>query len=804
MINRTTFMPRGFHAWKNNLGFGARAEIQLASWGQKALCVVPGTINVRARLEKRIEFLQEDPFALRRELEKASMRCGVLEGEVSAYKRLFEDSPIAFHTLDRQGRITSVNKHWLELLGYTMEEVVGREIFGFILPEHEQQENARARFFARTSDQPIPDKSGERIYLAKDGHQIRAITFNTDFRSADKQVTQVLTAFLDVTGLREVEEELKKARAEIIQNERYAAVAQLAAVMSHSINNVLGGAIANVDELRRQCLAMHALLEVDRVADQIGYPTGKDAEGDIRRYLSELRQHIRGLEGNLASMSHAAVRTLDLAKARVAPEKPTSVLQAIEEAVSSQQDLANAYQVTIVLKNINLVPETGSMINKADLVDVFQNLIKNAIEAYVNGKANLPDKKVIITAKDTNARQIAVMVADQGVGISAQRKEELLRDSIMGVESYKVGSSGLGFLAVKMTVKQAGGWVDIISELGQGTKIGVRIPRAKEAAAISETVEAAPGISGVIKSRLQQLKVMLIDDQQDLREYLGSAMRNLGIIVVPMESPEVALQAYQRMNVKPHIIITDMNMPGMSGIELIRRIRETAGENPPRCLLYSGYLDDAVKEQLTEQAVRFFSKPIPPGDFLRIILSEAEAALGISFRIETDEEMAEHRPFTVIGRETARRIKEQIGSFTSWFALPNGRAIFEDDIDSAWEEFKGSVIALERLIENPIILPQLRDSALLQQALAAIPAGQRRKLSILYELFLDSGLREVRDGLAGGWRGLSDEEIQLRTEKAYEMLSAAQLLPLGPEAQPLVEKFVSIYDLLNTLNLPAQ
>lgn len=802
MISKTTFIPRGFHAWKRNLGFGARTEIQLASWGQKALCVVPGTKNVRQRLENRIEFLQEDPFEIRSELEEARRQCGLLENQVQAYKRLFEDSPIAFHTLDRQGKITSANKHWLDLLGYAMEEVVGREIFDFIIPE--QRQNARERFFARTGDQPIPDKSGERIYLAKDGHQIRAITFNTDFRSALGNVTQVLTAFLDVTGLREVEEELKKARAEIIQKERYAAAARLAAVMSHSIRNDLGGAIANVDELRRQCLEMIALLEVYRIADQIGCPTGLEAEGKSHQYLGKLREHIRVLEGNLSKMSDTAVQMLDLARARVTPEMPASVLQAIEAAMCDQNDLAGAYQVKLVLKNVNLVPGTGVMIKKADLEDVFKNLIKNAIEAYINGKAKLPDKKVEIIAKVTDTEQVAVIVKDKGIGISAERKAELLRETSMGVESYKPGGSGWGFLAVKMTVRQASGKVDIISAPDEGTSIAVRIPRAKKAAEISEAPEAAPGISGVIKSRLQQLKVMLVDDQPELREYLGSAMRNLGIVVVPMESPEAALQAYQRMNIKPHVIITDMNMPGSTGIELIGKIREASGEHPPRCLLYSGYLDDEAKRQLTEQAVRFFSKPIAPGDFLRIILSEAEAALGISFRIETDEKMAEHRPFTVIGRETARKVKEQIGGFAAWFELPNARTIFEEEIDKAWEEFAGLVNTLEIMTKKPGILPQLGDSSLVSRAFGAVPEGQQRKLAILYELFLDRGLREVRDGLAGGWRGLTDGEIRQRTEKAYEMLSAAQLLPLRPEAHPLIENFSGIYDLLNTLNLPAQ
>ncbi|MGB2629789.1 MAG: PAS domain S-box protein, partial [Candidatus Omnitrophota bacterium] len=145
---------------------------------------------------------------------------------------LFRNAPVPFHVLDHEGKIIMVNQKWLETFGYKMNEVVGRRIFDFIIPE--QRENAEQRFKARIRIHQIKqllhskklsassyaalakelantkmperkDKDGvkdeDRVYLRKDGSKIIAITDDTITEN------KVITSFLDITGLRKAEDE---------------------------------------------------------------------------------------------------------------------------------------------------------------------------------------------------------------------------------------------------------------------------------------------------------------------------------------------------------------------------------------------------------------------------------------------------------------------------------------------------------------------------------------------------------------------------------------------------------------------
>ncbi|MBU0671618.1 MAG: PAS domain S-box protein, partial [Candidatus Margulisbacteria bacterium] len=132
-----------------------------------------------------------------------------LELSRQRYQDLFENAPIGFHNISPEGRILEVNKKWLAIMGYSREEVVGKSIFDFIVPE--QRENAKMRFHSRMQGKPLPPLNGDRQYQCKDGSRIFAQTYDADVRDSSGVVVQVQTSFLDLTALRQVEAEREKA-----------------------------------------------------------------------------------------------------------------------------------------------------------------------------------------------------------------------------------------------------------------------------------------------------------------------------------------------------------------------------------------------------------------------------------------------------------------------------------------------------------------------------------------------------------------------------------------------------------------
>jgi|GEM_PF-2539517 len=146
--------------------------------------------------EKMISVVVRD-ITERKQTEKALIRL------MERYRDLFENAPMGFHNVSPEGKIMDVNKKWLEVLGYGREEVIGKSIFDFIVPE--QRKNAKARFRARLERWPLPKKEGDRKYLRKDGTTIYAQTHDTVVRGNNGAESFVQTSFLDITELRKAE-----------------------------------------------------------------------------------------------------------------------------------------------------------------------------------------------------------------------------------------------------------------------------------------------------------------------------------------------------------------------------------------------------------------------------------------------------------------------------------------------------------------------------------------------------------------------------------------------------------------------
>ncbi|MBW1739645.1 MAG: PAS domain S-box protein [Deltaproteobacteria bacterium] len=128
------------------------------------------------------------------------------------YKALWDDAPVAYHTLDTRGVITQVNQTEIDMLGYTRGEMVGKPIFEFILPE--QRKEAEERFRLKLAGEPIP-RHDNRIYVKKDGSKIYVSIDDALEYGSDGKVLGVRTTMVDVTERKRDEEALQRSEAEL-------------------------------------------------------------------------------------------------------------------------------------------------------------------------------------------------------------------------------------------------------------------------------------------------------------------------------------------------------------------------------------------------------------------------------------------------------------------------------------------------------------------------------------------------------------------------------------------------------------
>jgi CheY-like chemotaxis protein len=228
-----------------------------------------------------------------------------------------------------------------------------------------------------------------------------------------------------------------------------------------------------------------------------------------------------------------------------------------------------------------------ALVDSTQIELVLLNLAINARDAMPNGGR--------LTIRTTNLRRgqapgcvtpgdyVLISVADTGEGMTSEVLSKAIEPFFTTKEIGK--GSGLGLIMVHGVATQSGGGLLIDSHVGRGTTVNVFLPRARRSSAATREVErrSASARSGAT--------ILVVDDDADVREVTLTSLENFGYRVMTAENGPAALDALVRAD-QVDLLIVDMAMPGMSGVELISRARERRPEL--RAMLVTGYADLAA------------------------------------------------------------------------------------------------------------------------------------------------------------------------------------------------------------------
>jgi PAS domain S-box-containing protein len=167
--------------------------------------------KTRDELERRVEERTTEVVIanelLRREVEIRKRSEEALRESQSRYKELWDDAPVAYHTLNNQGIITHVNQTEARMLGYNKREMVGKPIFDFILSE--QRADAEKRFRQKLAGEDVP-KHDNRVYVKKDGTRIYVVIDDVFEYGSDNEVLNVRSTMVDITERKLAEQALRR------------------------------------------------------------------------------------------------------------------------------------------------------------------------------------------------------------------------------------------------------------------------------------------------------------------------------------------------------------------------------------------------------------------------------------------------------------------------------------------------------------------------------------------------------------------------------------------------------------------
>ncbi len=285
----------------------------------------------------------------------------------------------------------------------------------------------------------------------------------------------------------------------------------------------------------------------------------------------------------------------------------TTIAEAIESAVETCRPAINAAGHRLSIQ----MPAEAIYVNadRVRLAQVFGNLLSNSAK-YTHAGGEIG----ITVASDD--REAVITISDTGIGIAA---EDLTRIFEMFTQlgkgsDHRVGGLGIGLALVSRLVQLHGGAVTASSRgPGEGSTFSVRLPLAEPAPA------AAPAAPGGLRPEQERRKVLITDDNEDAAMALAILLTDMGNDVQIAHSGQEALNVAAEF--RPDLILMDVGMPRLDGLEATRRLRMTEWGRRAAIVALTGWGQEADKRRSHEAgADDHLVKPVDPEALERVLL----------------------------------------------------------------------------------------------------------------------------------------------------------------------------------------
>jgi len=462
---------------------------------------------------------------------------------------------------DWEGRILYCNRAAEGLYGWRTAEVVGKRLQDLVTLEGPVDPSKVWTALAQQGRW-----RGEVRHRTREGRLLWLDATLSVTRTEGGEAVGVVGVYRDVTEQKYLEEQL-------IQAQKMESLGTLAGGIAHDFNNILGSIIGYLGLIKEDLPQDTPLRDYFELVERSALRA------------SELTRQLLGF----ARRGKFTVERIHLR--RLCEEVLTLFRSTLREQIELQTHFAD-----------NLPEIEG---DPSQLQQVLLNLCMNAKDAMPNGGVLRVELQEAF-AVDPSEREggelrhyVVLTVSDTGVGMDEHVRSRIFEPFFTTKEPGK--GTGLGMAMVYGIVRNHGGFIDVQSEVGQGTTIRVYLPVAS-----ARTVEEKEVSSSVAEGSSEL--ILVVDDEEPLCNLLRDVLTRRGYRVLVARSGEEAIELYQRWRDEVDLVILDMIMPGLSGQETFDAIR--ALDPNARVLLSSGYTQEGAAGELLRKGARgFLQKP---------------------------------------------------------------------------------------------------------------------------------------------------------------------------------------------------
>lgn len=511
-----------------------------------------------------------------------------LKASEDSYKALYHNNPSMVFQITAKGKILSVNKFGASKLGYKVNELIKTSVKNLY---HSDDRDIVADLLSKCIKSPQKVFNIELRKLDKQGKVVWVAETLQAVHNKEGELI-IFVVCNDVTEQKLAEKEKEELHSQLLQIQKMDAVGTLAGGIAHDFNNMLtvinGHAEVGLATINKDQPAHRHLISILKA--------GKRAENLTRQLLAFSRKQI--FEAEILNINNVII---DLDK---------MMRRLIGEDIKIQ---------TILKEEIPLIKGEAGQIEQ-----VLMNLLVNARDAINEHTEIASEKKITIETESsymdetyvskyvglTKGEYVVIAVSDTGVGIEKKIQEKIFEPFFT---TKKVGQgTGLGLATVYGIVKQNDAYIYVYSEPGKGSTFKIYWPVTKAAKKDKEIK-----LNDKIEVTGNEI-VLLVEDDDNVRDFASSALKQFGYTVHEASNGKEALQLLDRVKVKPNLLITDMVMPEMNGKELVSKVEELLPQI--KVIFTSGYTDNYIVQQgELMEGIHFLQKPFSVRSFMEKI-----------------------------------------------------------------------------------------------------------------------------------------------------------------------------------------
>jgi two-component system, cell cycle sensor histidine kinase and response regulator CckA len=477
--------------------------------------------------------------------------------------------------------ICLVREHSLQWTNEALQRMLGRPASFLhdcspktLFPDVQEYDRVGEQFYCQLRDKGIVELDAR--LLRQDGTIFPCSVMARPLDLSDTSCGYIV-AMTDLT-------ERHKLEAQIIHAQKMEAVGRLAGGIAHDFNNLLTSVMGYAEMLHKN------LCEGTR----------------LRRYASEITKAAElasSLTRQLLTFSHRQVRQTRVLHVDTVV---TDIHKMLKRLIGEDIELVIRYNAG----------DGHICMDQGQIEQVLLNLVINARDAMIQG-GRLTIETAIADLDQTYARTqlmtsagryVVLTVRDTGSGMDENVLEHIFEPFFTTKEKGK--GTGLGLATTYAIVQQAGGAIQVMSELGRGTTFKIYLP-------ITESQpDKTPKMPVCDLPQRGHETILLVEDEASVRDLAKEALEENGYLVLEAEHGLAALELCRNYRGVIHLLVTDVVMPQMNGYQLAERLTDLRPEM--KVLYMSGYADKAMAlEGIQESGTAFLQKPFATAELLQ-------------------------------------------------------------------------------------------------------------------------------------------------------------------------------------------